>query len=251
MARRRGSSTGHYAAGCVTVTLLVALSLLLRRAPAPEKEKRCDLSSYDPASTEEIDLKRCNLVTLPAAIAEFRWLKKLDLGFNALQALPALPPSLEVLFLLANSFEEVPLAISPLPRLRMLSFKSCALRAVGVPLPASLQWLILTDNRLEELPHQIGELVLMRKLMLSNNRALSIRSARALHVPCVRPACALRAPCAYKRVLSSNRTRALRAPHAHRTRTRTACAPHAHRTRTARAPHAHRTRTARALCTQG
>ena len=61
----------------------------------------------------------------------------------------------------------------------MLSFKSCALHSVGVPLPQSLHWLILTDNRLTELPHQIGELVLMRKLMLSNNRA---RIRYALHV---------------------------------------------------------------------
>ena len=99
------SSTGHYAAGCVTVTLLAALSLILLRGPAAEK--RCDLSSYDPASTEALDLKRCKISTLPVAIAEFRRLKKLDLGFNALQALPALPPSLEVLFLLANGFEEV------------------------------------------------------------------------------------------------------------------------------------------------
>ena len=85
----------------------------------------------------------------------------------------------------------------------MLSFKSCALRSVHVPLPVSLQWLILTDNRLAELPHQIGELVLMRKLMLSNNRALHTLmmcmlcnvyncactcacAARALRVHCVR-----------------------------------------------------------------
>jgi Leucine-rich repeat (LRR) protein len=99
------SSTGHYAAGCITVTLLAALSLILLRSPAAER--RCDLSSYDPASTEALDLKRCKLSTLPVAIAEFRRLKKLDLGFNSLQALPALPSSLEVLFLLANRFEEV------------------------------------------------------------------------------------------------------------------------------------------------
>ena len=108
MARSRArsrTSTGHYAAGCVTVTLLVALGLLLRRAPVAEK--RCDLSSYDPASTEALDLKRCHLSTLPTTITEFRRLKKLDLGFNALQSLPALPLSLEVLFLLANGFEEV------------------------------------------------------------------------------------------------------------------------------------------------
>ena len=73
------SSTGHYAAGCITVTLLAALSLILLRSPAAER--RCDLSSYDPASTEALDLKRCKLSTLPVAIAEFRRLKKLDLGF--------------------------------------------------------------------------------------------------------------------------------------------------------------------------
>jgi hypothetical protein len=65
----------------------------------------------------------------------------------------------------------------------MLSFKSCALRSVHVPLPVSLQWLILTDNRLAELPHQIGDLVLMRKLMLSNNRML-IRTACACAFAC-------------------------------------------------------------------
>ena len=76
----------------------------------------------------------------------------------------------------------MPPAISQLPQLRMLSFKSCALRSVHVPLPVSLEWLILTDNRLAELPHQIGELVLMRKLMLSNNRALHTHVHVHVHV---------------------------------------------------------------------
>jgi hypothetical protein len=58
--------------------------------------------------------------------------------------LPDLPPSLETLFLLGNRFEEVPTSVSRLPALRMLSFKDCRLRRIGVPLPASLKWLILT-----------------------------------------------------------------------------------------------------------
>ena len=76
----------------------------------------------------------------------------------------------------------------------MLSFKSCALRSVLVPLPVTLQWLILTDNRLAELPQQMGELVLMRKLMLSNNRTLT-RTARRMRMctACVR--CCVRGLC--------------------------------------------------------
>ena len=69
--RRSLSSTGHYAAGCVTVTLLGALSLILLRSPAAEK--RCDLSFYDPASTEALDLGelRLRLSRAPA------WFEKL------------------------------------------------------------------------------------------------------------------------------------------------------------------------------
>lgn len=88
----------------------------------------------------------------------------------------------------------MPRAISQLPRLRMLSFKSCALRSVLVPLPVTLQWLILTDNRLAELPQQMGELVLMRKLMLSNNRTLTRTARRTrMRTACMR--CAVRVLC--------------------------------------------------------
>ena len=88
----------------------------------------------------------------------------------------------------------MPPAISQLPRLRMLSFKSCALRSVLVPLPVTLQWLILTDNRLAELPQQMGELVLMRKLMLSNNRTLT-RTARRMRMCTACARCCVRVLC--------------------------------------------------------
>lgn len=166
---------GYRGAAAVTALLLLLFTLLSGNSA----EKRCRLDNYEPESTEALDLKQCGLTALPTKIARFTKLKRLDLGFNELTALPRLPESLEILFLLANRFEAVPPQISPLPRLRMLSFKSCRLRSVGVPLPTSLKWLILTDNRLSELPHQLGELTAMRKLMLSNNELGSLPRSMA------------------------------------------------------------------------
>ena len=96
--------SGYCSAACVTCTLLLVLSLLR----PDHAEKRCDISSHNPTDTETLDLKRCSLSALPPTIVEFTRLKKLDLGFNGLTELPALPPSLEILFLLANRFEAVP-----------------------------------------------------------------------------------------------------------------------------------------------
>lgn len=165
---------GYRVAGGLTLLLLVIVWMRSRGG-----EPRCDLSTYDAATTEALDLKRCGLDALPATIIAFQRLKKLDLGFNSLSSLPRLPESLEIVFLLSNAFEAVPPQVSPLPNLRMLSFKSNRLRSVGVPLPTSLKWLILTDNHLAELPHQLGELTLMRKLMLANNRLSSLPRSMA------------------------------------------------------------------------
>lgn len=139
---------------------------------------RCDMDSYG-IDTLELDLKRCDLHTLPASISRFQRLIKLDLGFNKLATLPQLPPHLETLFLIGNAFEAIPPTVSTLSHLRMLSFKSCKLSAVDQPLPVSLKWLILTDNVLTELPAQLGDLTGMRKLMLSNNRLASLPRALA------------------------------------------------------------------------
>ena len=142
--------------------------------------ERCSLDSYD-ASTTALDLKNCKLTELPSSISKFTDLRKLDLGNNALSMLPdALPPSLETLFCLNNAFATIPPAVAALPRLRMLSFKSCQLRDLGsAPLPASLAWLILTDNQLVVLPETLGRLTGMRKLMLANNRLGSLPQSMA------------------------------------------------------------------------
>ena len=136
---------------------------------------RCSLSSHDPATTKELDLKHCTLVDLPASIAKFTSLVKLDVSHNSLLTLPALPASIETLFALGNAFEMIPPAVAALPSVRMLSFKSCRLRAIGdAPLPTSLHWLILTDNQLTSLPESIGRLTRMRKFMLANNKLASL-----------------------------------------------------------------------------
>ena len=141
--------------------------------------ERCSIDSYDVVTTSAIDLKNCKLSELPSSISRFVSLKKLDLGNNVLHSLPdALPPSLETLFCLNNAFETIPPVIATLPRLRMLSFKSCRLRDLGVaPLPESLAWLILTDNELVALPDSLGRLTGMRKLMLANNKLGSLPSS--------------------------------------------------------------------------
>ena len=142
---------------------------------------RCSLDSYDASTVMELDLKNCKLTVLPASISRFGVLRKLDLGNNRLSTLPAvLPSTLLTLFCLNNNFETIPPAIAELPHLRMLSFKSCRLRDVGVaPLPPSLVWLILTDNELVTLPDSLGRLTRMRKLMLANNHLASLPSSLA------------------------------------------------------------------------
>ena len=135
----------------------------------------CDLNAYSKDMTTELDLKHCKLTELPSIISQFKVLKKLDVSHNALTDLPTLPASLEVLFCLGNPFEDIPVSVTQLPALHMLSFKSCRLKTLGAkPLPSTLDWLILTDNELVSLPADFGYLTMMRKLMLANNRLTSL-----------------------------------------------------------------------------
>lgn len=164
--------------------LLSLLGLLLRSsspvaaANLLDDSRRCDIESYISAGNApavlELDLKDCKLRTLPASIDQFASLKKLDLGRNELSDLPALPPTLEILFLLSNNFESIPASITRLQHLRMLSFKSNRLTSISAPLPTSIEWLILTDNQLADLPIQVRNGRLMR---LSQNGIEWIPSA--------------------------------------------------------------------------
>lgn len=149
-------------------------------AAADNNAQRCELDSYDHAATTELDLKHCKFTTVPESIAKFHHLIKLDVSHNSLLSLPVLPPTIETLFALGNPFETIPPSVAGLPKLRMLSFKSCRLRRIGdVALPPTLNWLILTENMLTSVPDSFGQLTRMRKLMLANNLLGSVPETMA------------------------------------------------------------------------
>ena len=79
--------------------------------------------------------------------------------------------SLRTLFALGCGFVDAPPVLGQLPSLRMLSFKSNALRVIPKgALALSIEWLILTDNSLEHLPADFGRLARLRKCMMTGNR---------------------------------------------------------------------------------
>lgn len=143
----------------------------LARASAREVRDALDSGALDDAL--ELDLSDCALDELPESIGRARGLMFLNCGGNNLRALPASFGELRELrraFFLGNAFEEVPEVLGTLPRLFMLSFKSCAVRTVSErALAPSLGWLILSDNRIERLPESLGSCLPMRKLMLAGN----------------------------------------------------------------------------------
>ena len=101
-------------------------------------------------------------------------LESLDLGGNALSALPddlARLDKLRILFCSNNAFTELPAVLGQCPNLSMIGFKANRIRTVPAKaLPPGLRWLILTDNAIEALPPQIGRCTRLQKLMLAGNR---------------------------------------------------------------------------------
>lgn len=105
-------------------------------------------------------------------------LEILDLGGNALDALPDDLPrlaKLRILFASNNAFTELPAVLGQCPSLTMIGFKANRIRTVPPSaLPAGLRWLILTDNDIAALPAQIGRCARLQKLMLAGNRLTAL-----------------------------------------------------------------------------
>jgi fructose-1,6-bisphosphatase/inositol monophosphatase family enzyme len=122
---------------------------------------------------------------LPASIGGCSALTLLDVGNNALEALPstlAQCPRLKVLFATANKLGAASgrgIAVcARMPALTMLSIKEngfVVLDAASL-LPPQLEWLIATDNSIAAMPG-LGSMHALRKLMLSHN-ALSSAALR-------------------------------------------------------------------------
>jgi len=127
------------------------------------------------AGASELRLGGCGLTEFPQEIFGLsETLEVLDLGFNALSALPddlGRLRRLRVLFCSGNRFERLPPALGDCAALSQIGFRGSGLREVpSEALPPRLRWLTLTDNRIETLPDALGHRPALRKLMLSGNR---------------------------------------------------------------------------------
>lgn len=153
--------------------------------PASPTNKCCDESYLeDKKDVTELNLTSStiwsNMVHTADFWGQFNRLKKLDLNNNGLTTLPcaleALAPSLEILFLSENKFEEIPQVVGKLRSLRMLSMRgNCVTELSSSNLPSSsLVWLILTNNKISKIDPNVGALKNVRKMMLSHNKISSI-----------------------------------------------------------------------------
>lgn len=127
------------------------------------------------AGARELRLGGCGLAEFPPEIFGLsETLEVLDLGFNALSALPqdlGRLRHLRVLFCSGNRFERLPPVLGDGAALSQVGFRGAGIREVPAEaLPPRLRWLTLTDNRIEELPEALGERPALAKLMLSGNR---------------------------------------------------------------------------------
>ena len=148
-------------------------------ASTPPTPSRFDVISYISSALTgnllELNLSSISLGQVPAEIGSLGSLTKLELSRNpSLCTLPeemASMHSLRTLFALGCGFVDAPTVLGQLPSLRMLSFKSNALRVIPKgALALSIEWLILTDNSLEHLPADFGRLTRLRKCMMTGNR---------------------------------------------------------------------------------
>jgi hypothetical protein len=100
-------------------------------------------------------------------------LEVLDLGGNALTALPAdlaRLKRLRVIFCSGNRFDRLPPSLGDCAALSQIGFRKTGLREIpGESLPPGLRWLTVTDNALTTLPAALGERPVLQKLMLSGN----------------------------------------------------------------------------------
>lgn len=134
-----------------------------------------DLRSGAAAGARELRLDGCGLSEFPREIFGLcDTLEVLDLGFNALSALPddlGRLGRLRALFCSGNPFERLPSALGDCAALSQIGFRGTGMREVPAEaLPPRLRWLTLTDNRIETLPAALGERPALRKLMLAGNR---------------------------------------------------------------------------------
>ena len=149
---------------------------------------------------------RCQLAGVPANLGELSALERLDLGHNALDELPALPPSLRELYVDDNQLVRLPalpaLAVldanrnrlAELPALRDIDFAYLAAnRLTAPPVTSGVRYLNVGENSLgalvcddpaiEELRAEHAELTTLAIDGLTRLRELSLRGNRLSELP--------------------------------------------------------------------
>ena len=141
------------------------------------------LSHDEISHLKEIDLKNCNLQSIPSNIQYATNLVKLDVSNNPLTTLPKVLKyctNLDTLFVSScPSITTLPQVLGEMPSITRLGWRSGSLSSINPEsLPPNLVHLILTDNKIRSLsdPKIFDRMKYVRKLMLSHNQLDSFGS---------------------------------------------------------------------------
>jgi hypothetical protein len=153
---------------------------MLRKNTLEGSNERCHVlftATPDEISRmEELDLKGCNLSSIPMSIQYAANIKKLDVSDNPLSTFPQelkFCKKLEILF--ASKCPHIlslPPVLGEISSLTRLGWRSGSLKSIDPDgLPPNLVHLILTDNKIESIDNVdiFEKLKYVRKLMLSHN----------------------------------------------------------------------------------
>jgi hypothetical protein len=159
----------------------------IRKKKSWSDNERCSiltrLNDNEISNLKEIDLKNCDLQSIPSSIQYATGLVKLDVSNNPLTTLPKelkYCTNLDILF--ASScplIATLPQVLGDMPSITRLGWRSGSLSFIDPEnLPPNLVHLILTDNKIQSLsdPQIFHKMKNVRKLMLSHNQLESFGS---------------------------------------------------------------------------
>jgi len=153
---------------------------MLRKGASGGSYKRChvlfNLTPDEISQIEELDLKGCNLSSIPVSIQYAVNIRRLDVSDNPLSTFPSemkFCKKLEILFASKCPYIlSLPPVLGEIPSITRLGWRSGSLHAIDPNgLPPNLVHLILTDNKIESMNDVdiFEKLKYVRKLMLSHN----------------------------------------------------------------------------------
>jgi len=162
----------------MTVVAVLPFYVFIQMAGPSSSPHQCVLHAMSAEGASQwLDLRHCELESVPKGLHTMTSLRVLDLSHNNLMSLPEglldNLPNLQVLFLSSNNFAQVP-SLSSLNSLHTIALKHNQLTHVdAASLPSSLEALILTGNRITSVVN-LPRLKNLRKIMLAHNQLESL-----------------------------------------------------------------------------